>query len=267
MKVTVAAIQMNSNDDVADNLQRARKWVLEAAQKGAQFVVLPEYFCFIGQNDAARLAHAEPDSGGVISQALRAIAKEAQVWLSAGTIPLISPDKDKVYNTNLLFNPEGECVGRYDKIHLFGFDNGQESYKESDTLYPGKVVTTFELPFAKVRPSVCYDLRFPELYRLHKEYEVITVPAAFTYTTGQAHWELLLRARAVENQCVVIAAAQTGVHPNGNRTFGHSMIIGPWGEVLAMLEEGEGVVTAEIDLERLDQSRQQLPALKNRIFY
>ena len=267
MKVTVAAIQMNSNDDVADNLQRARKWVLEAAQKGAQFVVLPEYFCFIGQNDAARLAHAEPDSGGVISQALRAIAKEAQVWLSAGTIPLISPDKDKVYNTNLLFNPEGECVGRYDKIHLFGFDNGQESYKESDTLYPGKAVATFELPFAKVRPSVCYDLRFPELYRLHKEYEVITVPAAFTYTTGQAHWELLLRARAVENQCVVIAAAQTGVHPNGNRTFGHSMIIGPWGEVLAMLEEGEGVVTAEIDLERLDQSRQQLPALKNRIFY
>ena len=266
MKVSVAAIQMNSGDQVEQNLARARMWVLEAASQGCQFVVLPEYFCFVGASDEERLSHAELAELGPIQKELQAIAKEAQVWLSAGTVPLLSSTSDKIYNANLLFNPQGEQVGRYDKVHLFGFDNGQESYKESDTLLAGKEIQTFELPFAKVRPSVCYDLRFPELYRHQSGYELITVPAAFTYTTGEAHWELLLRTRAIENQCFVIAAAQTGFHPNGNQTFGHSMIIDPWGKVLAVQEDGEGVIKADIDFAVLNQSRQQLPALKNRIF-
>lgn len=266
MNVKVAAIQMNSDERVEYNLQAARDLIEEAANQGCQFAVLPEFFCFMGAESKDRLPYAEPFGQGHIQAALAKFAQQSHIWLSAGTIPLTTDNSEKIYNSNLLFDPQGQCVGRYDKIHLFGFDNGQECYRESDTLMAGDDIETFTLPFANVRPSVCYDLRFPELYRKENGYEVITVPAAFTYTTGKAHWEVLLRARAIENQCFVIAAGQTGVNPSGNITFGHSMIVDPWGTVLAQKADGIGVVVAEMDLDRLRECRQQLPALDNRIF-
>lgn len=174
----------------------------------------------------------------------------------------------RVYNTSLAFDPRGERVARYDKIHLFGFTRGAESYDESRTILAGSTPVSFEAPCGRVAMSVCYDLRFPELYRELAGDEgasLILMPAAFTYTTGQAHWEILLRARAIENQCYVLAAAQGGKHENGRRTWGHSMLVDPWGEVLAMLPEGEGVVSGVIDPARLAEVRQNLPALKHRV--
>lgn len=263
----VAAIQMNSGADVAHNLARAVELVAGAAQAGARLVLLPEYFCLMGPQDTDRVAIGEPFGDGPIQRFLSSLAASQQVWLSAGTIPLLSPESGKVFNSNLWFDDQGRCVGRYDKIHLFGFDNGSESYRESATLAAGNAITTLTTPLGEVRASVCYDLRFPELYRQQQGYGLITAPAAFTYTTGQAHWALLLRARAVENQCYVLAAAQTGIHPAGNRTYGHSMIVDPWGNILACLEEGEGMVIAELDVSHMMTIRAQLPALQNRVFY
>lgn len=262
----VAAIQMNSGAVLANNLARAGELVAEAAQAGARLVLLPEYFCLMGEHDSDRVAIGEPFGDGPIQRFLSDLAKREQVWLSAGTVPLTSSEPGKVFNSNLWFDDQGQCVGRYDKIHLFGFDNGQESYLESATLAAGRTLTTVTTPVGEVRASVCYDLRFPELYRQQSGYAVITAPAAFTYTTGQAHWELLLRSRAVENQCYVVAAAQTGIHPGGKRTFGHSMIVDPWGNILDCREEGEGIVIAAINFSHMMKIRQQLPALKNRIF-
>lgn len=262
----VAAIQMNSGADVALNLARVVELVAEAAQAGAELVLLPEYFYLMGRQDADRVAMGEPFGNGPIQHFLASLAASQQVWLSAGTLPLHSPVPGKVFNSNLWFDDQGHCVGRYDKIHLFGFDNGSESYRESATLAAGDTITTVTTPVGDVRASVCYDLRFPELYRHQQGYGLITAPAAFTYTTGQAHWALLLRARAVENQCYVLAAAQTGTHPAGNRTFGHSMIVDPWGNILDCLEEGEGIVMAEIDFSHMMKIRAQLPALQNRVF-
>ncbi len=263
----VAAIQMNSGDVVADNLTLAASLVKDAVSQGCEFVLLPEYFCLMGVTDQARLELGEAFGDGPIQAAMSALAKECGIWIAAGTIPLLSDEPDKVLNSQLLFNPDGECVNRYDKVHLFNFDNGKESYREADILTAGKEIKLFELPEFKVQPSICYDLRFPELYRSNTGYEVLTVSAAFTYTTGLAHWELLLRSRAVENQCYVIASAQTGTHPNGRKTFGHSMIIDPWGKVIAQQEDGNGVVIADMDIDELQRVRQQLPALQNRVFY
>ncbi len=263
----VAAIQMNSSADVADNLATAKRLIADAAKQGAQLALLPEYFCLMGHSDAERVAIGEVFGAGPIQRAMSEAAKQHGIWLIAGTIPLQSPHANKVFNSQLLFAPSGECVGRYDKVHLFSFDNGTESYREADILSPGSEVVTFTLPGLKVRPSVCYDLRFPEFYRANPGYELITAPAAFTYTTGLAHWELLLRCRALENQCYLMAAAQTGRHANGSQTFGHSMIINPWGEVLACLEQGEGVVLADVEPEVLTRIRTQLPALDNRCLF
>ncbi|RZT04244.1 nitrilase [Duganella sp. CF402] len=261
---TVAAVQMISSPSVPDNIATARRLVTEAAQDGAQLVLLPEYWAIMGLNDSDKVKVAEPLGNGPIQDFMAGLARELGIWLIGGTLPLASDDPEKVINTTLVYNPQGEHVGRYDKIHLFGFTKGSESYNESKTIVPGTHVGAFEAPFGKVGMSVCYDLRFPELFRALGPVSLIVVPAAFTYTTGMAHWEILLRARAIENQCYVLAAAQGGTHPNGRRTWGHSMLIDPWGAVKSVLAEGEGVVAGEIDLGYMQGVRDSLPALKHR---
>ncbi len=260
----IAAVQMVSGPDVAANLATARRLLEDAARQGAQLAALPEYFCLMGMHDSDKLALAEDDGAGHIQAMLATAARELGLWIIGGTLPLKSATPARVRNSTLVFSPAGERVARYDKIHLFAFDNGRESYDEGRVLEAGSQPTRFDADGLTVGLSVCYDLRFPELYRGYAGCDLLAVPAAFTYTTGQAHWELLLRARAVENQCYVIAPAQGGKHANGRRTCGHSMIVDPWGQVLAMLPEGEGVVLAELDPARLAQVREQLPALGHR---
>jgi nitrilase len=261
---TVAAIQMVSTPDVAENIHTAGKLVREAAASGAELVSLPEYWPIMGMSDSDKVGHAEEAGAGPIQQFMAQAAREHGIWLIGGTLPLVSHDAARVMNTTLVYNPAGEPVGRYDKIHLFGFNKGSESYDEARTIVPGGAVGSFEAPFGRVGLSVCYDLRFPELYRAMGECALIVVPAAFTYTTGSAHWEVLLRARAIENQCYVLAAAQGGLHRNGRRTYGHSMLVDPWGVVKSVLAEGEGVVSGELDAEFLFGVRESLPALKHR---
>jgi nitrilase len=255
---------MISSPSVTDNIATARKLIGQAADAGAQLVLLPEYWAIMGLSDTDKVAQAEPLGSGPIQDFMSAMARDYGIWLIGGTLPLASPDADKVINTTLVYNPQGEHVGRYDKIHLFGFTKGTESYNEAKTIVPGASVGTVDTPLGKVGLSVCYDLRFPELYRAMGPVSLIVVPAAFTYTTGKAHWEVLLRARAIENQCYVLAAAQGGEHANGRRTWGHSMLIDPWGEIKAVLAEGEGVVHGEVDRVFMDSVRESLPALKHR---
>jgi predicted amidohydrolase len=264
MKTTVAAVQMVSTPDVAANLASAGRLIAEAAGRGASLVTLPEYWPIMGMADTDKVVQAEQPGAGPIQDFLAAQAREHGIWLIGGTLPLVSDAAGKVLNTTLVYDPQGRPVGRYDKIHLFGFNKGSESYDEARTIVPGTTVGAFEAPFGRVGLSICYDLRFPELFRAMGECSLIVVPAAFTHTTGQAHWEVLLRARAIENQCYVLASAQGGIHPNGRRTFGHSMLIDPWGEVKDVLAEGEGVVSGEIDPEFLGKVRENLPALKHR---
>ena len=261
----VAAIQMVSTPEVSENIATARRLVAQAAADGAQLVALPEYWPIMGMSDSDKVGHAEETGNGPIQACMSELARSHGIWLVGGTLPLRSRDADKVMNTVMVYGPDGRHVSRYDKIHLFGFTKGSESYNESRTIVPGEMVTSFDAPFGKVGLSVCYDLRFPELFRALGDCALVVVPAAFTHTTGMAHWEILLRARAIENQCYVLAAAQGGQHRNGRRTFGHSMLIDPWGKVTALLEEGEGVVTGNIDLDYLASVRESLPALKHRI--
>ncbi len=261
---TVAAVQMISSPSVVDNLATARRLVAQAAAAGAQLVVLPEYWAIMGKQETDKLAHAEQPGSGPIQDGMAQMARQHGIWLIGGTLPLISGEEGKVLNTTLVYDPQGAPAGRYDKIHLFGFTRGTESYNESRTIVPGAQVRSIETPFGRVGLSICYDLRFPELYRAMGDCALIVVPAAFTHTTGSAHWEVLLRARAIENQCYVLASAQGGLHPNGRRTWGHSMLIDPWGEVKAVLPEGEGVVSGEIDLLFLAGVRESLPALAHR---
>lgn len=262
----IAAVQMVSTPRVETNLEAARALIAKAARGGAELVVLPEYFCVMGRADRDKLAVAEAPGEGPIQAMLAQAAREHRVWLIGGTVPLRSTDPDRVLNSNGVYAPDGTRVARYDKIHLFRYDNGRERYDEGSTILAGDQSTAFQAGPIRVGLSVCYDLRFPELYRrlMAPPCDLLSVPAAFTYPTGLAHWELLLRARAVENQCYVIAAAQGGTHENGRRTFGHSMIVDPWGEVLGVLPEGEGVVIAELDAARIASVRQQLPALTHR---
>ena len=264
----VAAIQMVSTPDVEANLVAARQLLLEAADAGAELAVLPEYFCLLGRQDTDKLNIAEPSGSGPLQDFLSQCAIDFKLWIAGGTIPLASSQAGKVYNSTLMYNPHGERVARYDKIHLFCFDNGQESYDESRVLLPGNDPVTFDLPSRdgytwRVGLSICYDLRFAELYRALQA-DLLLVPSAFTHTTGLAHWELLLRARAIENLAYVAASAQGGLHKNGRRTWGQSMVVGPWGEVLAEQAEGPGVVLADIDRGKLTALRLQLPALDHR---
>lgn len=255
---------MVSTPVVEQNFSTARHLIADAAQQGAQLVLLPEYWPIMGMQDLDKVAHAEHLDAGPIQKFMAEIAREYRIWLIGGTLPMVAPEADKVLNTVMVYNPEGEHVVRYDKIHLFSFTKGGESYDEAQTIVHGTKVAAFDAPFGRVGLSVCYDLRFPELYRAMGECALIVMPAAFTYTTGKAHWEILLRARAIENQCYVLAAAQGGQHQNGRRTWGHSMLIDPWGEIKAVLPEGEGIVIGDIESVYLQQVRENLPALKHR---
>jgi predicted amidohydrolase len=269
----VAALQMVSTPDLGRNLATATRLVAEAAAMGAGIVALPEYFCLMGRRDGDKLAIAERSGDGPIQSALADLARHHGVWVIGGTLPVAADPAAprgaapaRVLNRCCVFAPDGRVAAHYDKLHLFAFDNGSESYDEGRTLAAGTEPVAVDCGALRVGLSICYDLRFPELYRalMAPPCDLIVVPAAFTYTTGRAHWELLLRARAVENQCYVLAAAQGGTHENGRRTWGRSMVIDPWGEVLACRDEGEGVVLAEVDPQRIAEVRRQLPALAHR---
>lgn len=262
--VTVAAIQMVSTPIVEENFGVARRLIAQAAAQGAKLVLLPEYWPVMGMHESDKLTLAERYPDGPIQHFMSTMAQQHRIWLIGGTLPMASTESGKVLNTMFVYDPDGKPVKRYDKIHLFSFTKGAESYDEARTIVHGTEVTTFDAPFGKVGLSVCYDLRFPELYRAMGDTRLIVVPAAFTYTTGRAHWEILLRARAIENQCYVLAAAQGGHHPNGRRTWGHSMLIDPWGEIKSVLPEGEGLVIGDIEPHHLEGVRESLPALKHR---
>jgi deaminated glutathione amidase len=261
----VAAVQMVSGGDVVANLAAAEVLVAAAARGGARLVVLPEYFGILGARAGDKLAVRETDGDGQQQAFLARLAREHRIWLVGGTVPLACGDPDRVRSACLVYGPDGGRVARYDKIHLFAFARGDENYDEAKTIEPGTTPATFSLPCGQVGLSVCYDLRFPELYRGLGELALILVPAAFTAVTGAAHWHLLLRARAVENQCYVLAAAQGGEHPNGRRTYGHSLLIDPWGTIVAEHADGPGIVLGDVDPARLDEVRGQLPALAHRV--
>ncbi len=274
----VATIQMVSATVLQTNLDRAGVLLAQAAADGAEIAVLPEYFCLLGHRDTDKLGIREPFGDGPIQRFLADAARSLKIWIVGGTLPLTLHDgsvedrEQRVTNSCLVFDPSGACVQRYDKIHLFRFDNGKERFDESRVLMAGHAPVTFTVPARDghrwtIGMSVCYDLRFPELYRRYAQAgaDLMLVPSAFTYTTGQAHWELLLRARAVENLAYVAAPAQGGLHENGRRTWGHSMVVDPWGDILCQRAEGDGVDIADLALERLRQVRLQLPALEHRI--
>lgn len=268
----VAAIQMVSTGDLQENLQVARSLLVQAAAEGAELAVLPEYFCLIGLKDSDKLAIQEPYGTGPIQEFVANAARELGLWIVAGTLPLKASQPDHVFNSSLAYNPQGECVARYDKIHLFRYSNGTESYDESRVLERGSTPTVFVLPSKdghtwSVGMSVCYDMRFAELYREYAKrgVDLLLAPSAFTHTTGEAHWEVLLRARAIENLSFVAAAAQGGVHPSGRRTWGQSVLIDPWGKVLAQQAQGPGVVLADLDYRQVQHCRTQLPALQHRV--
>ena len=260
----VAAVQMVSGPDPAANCAAADALIGEAAARGAMLVVLPEYFPQIGASEQDKIALREKDGVGPLQDFLSQAAARHRVWLVGGSLPLEASVPDKIRNACLVYDDQGRRVARYDKLHLFGFEHGAERYNESATIEPGTAVASFDSPLGRVGLSICYDLRFPELYRALGAVNLICVPAAFTQTTGEAHWELLLRARAVENQCYLVAAAQGGTHPGGRVTYGDSMIVDPWGVVLDRLAKGPGVATAEIDLDRIGSVRASLPALAHR---
>ncbi|STZ76805.1 carbon-nitrogen hydrolase family protein [Bergeriella denitrificans] len=260
-----AAIQMVSGTDPEANIAAMRRLVRQAAEQGADWVLLPEYWPLMGRQDTDKLAVAEPLGEGRFQTAMSEAARECGVVLFGGTIPLHSPESGKVMNTLMVYGRDGQALSLYHKMHLFGFSGLGERYSEADTISAGGELPDCRADGIDAALGTCYDLRFPEFFRAQQPFDVLLLPAAFTYTTGQAHWELLLRARAVENQCYVIAAGQGGKHESGRRTFGHSMIIDPWGEVLAVLPEGEGVVTAELDAARLQSVRTRLPALQHRL--
>jgi predicted amidohydrolase len=266
----VAAIQMVSGQNADANLSQALQLIEQAAHAGAELVGLPEYFCLIGQHDSDKLAIQEPIGHGPMQDALRQAAKQHGIWLAGGTLPITADQPERVFNTTVVWNPQGDVAARYDKIHLFAFDNGRESYDESRVLQAGQQPAVFELPSRdghtwRVALSVCYDMRFPELYRQLQPH-LIMAPSAFTHTTGQAHWEILLRARAIENLAYLMAPAQGGMHPSGRRTWGQTLVADPWGQVLAQQAEGAGVVVADLDWQRLQDVRVQLPALQHRVF-
>jgi len=267
-ELKIAAIQMVSSASLQQNLVTAERLIKAAAADGAQLAVLPEYFCMMGLKDTDKVHAKEKLGSGPIQEKLAAIAKDSGIYLIAGTIPLEAKDPNKVLNTTLIFSPDGQRVGRYDKIHLFGFQTSTERYQESETIeageQPGIVKISINGDEWTLGLSICYDLRFPELYRALGQVDCHIIPAAFTYTTGKDHWEILLRARAIENQCYVLASAQGGIHQNQRRTWGNTMLIDPWGDILATLPEGEGFISGVLSKDKLNEVRSKLPALAHR---
>jgi len=263
----IAAVQLASGPNVKGNLDEAGRLIEMAVAQGAKLVALPEYFAIMGLKDNDKVKAREKLGVGPIQQFLSSTARRHGVWLVGGSVPLECASPDKVRNTCLVYDDKGGLAARYDKIHLFGFQMGKECYEEERTIEPGKDVVTVETPFARLGLSICYDLRFPELYRAMKDVDIILVPSAFTETTGKAHWETLIRARAIENLAYVLAPAQGGYHLNGRETHGDSMIVDPWGVVLDRLARGSGVVVAGINLQHLKNLRQSLPALSHRTLY
>ena len=261
----VAAIQMASGPSVSANLEEAARLIEEAVSQKAQLVVLPEYFCIMGMKDTDKLAVREQPGEGQIQKFLSNTAKRLGIWLVGGSVPLASSEPDKVYNSCLVYADNGEQVARYDKIHLFGLQLGHEHYAEEKTIKAGNQVVAVDSPFGRIGLSICYDLRFPELFRMMNNVDIILAPAAFTAITGKAHWEVLVRARAVENMAYVIASGQGGYHVNGRETNGDSMIVDPWGVVMERLPRGSGAVVATIDPEYQASLRTNLPALDHRI--
>jgi nitrilase len=268
---TAAVVQMVSGSEVAANLASAGRLIEQAAQAGARLVALPENFALLGRREQDKLAVAESDGAGPIQDFLAQTAQRHGIYLIGGTIPLRSADPQRVRAACLLHGPDGQRLARYDKIHLFDVDVGEvgggERYRESASIEPGDAVVTVDTELGRIGLAVCYDLRFPELFRalLAQGAQILVLPSAFTETTGAAHWHLLCRARAVENLCYLLAPGQGGLHDNGRRTYGHSLIAGPWGEVLAEHAEiGEGVACAEIDLAVLHGLRACFPAVQHR---
>ena len=264
----VAAVQMASGPNVKANLEEAEKLIKTAVQQDAELVVLPENFAIMGLSEMDKVAIAETAGEGPIQQFLSQQANKHGIWIVGGTIPLESGVAGKVYSASLLYNDSGEVVARYDKLHLFDvvLEDSNESYNESETTESGDDIVVVDTPFGKLGMSVCYDLRFPELFRAMADVgmEVCVLPSAFTSLTGRAHWESLLRARAIENLCYMVAPDQGGYHKNGRETYGDSMIVDPWGVVLNRLPHGTGVVVSEIDLEKLRKTRKNFPALQHR---
>lgn len=261
----VAAIQMASTSDLKKNVQLACDLIANAAKQGAKLAVLPETFATLGLTALQTFEVAESFQIGYIQQELQTAAKLNKIWLIGGTIPL-KASQNKIFSSCLVWDETGECVGRYDKIHLFDVTVEEDQpYCESATVEPGNEIIVQPTPFGKIGIAICYDLRFPELFRVFmlKGADIIVLPSAFTSQTGKAHWEILLKARAIENLCYVIASGEVGFRANGLSTYGHSMVIGPWGETLASLKEGSGVVMAEIDLPKMIQLRQQFPAISH----
>ena len=268
LELKIASIQMVSTPNLNENLELAASLIKEASDSSSKLVVLPEYFCLMGLKDTDKVNVREAVGFGPIQERLAAIAQENNIYLVAGSIPLEAQESNKVLNTSLVFNPLGEQIARYDKIHLFGFQTETERYEESETIAPGSQPGQFQITVNEIDwrfgLSICYDLRFPELYRALGEVDCHIIPAAFTYTTGKDHWEILLRARAIENQCYVLSSAQGGVHINQRRTWGDSMLIDPWGQILTNLPQGEGLITGTLSKEKLNEVRSKLPALKHR---
>lgn len=260
----IAAVQMASGPRVEANLKEAARLIEMAVMQGARLVALPEYFGIMGLKDTDKVAVREEFGSGPIQAFLAATARSHGIWIVGGSVPLVASARDKVLNTSLVYDDQGRCVARYDKIHLFGFEMGGERYSEERTIEHGGAVVAFDSPFGRIGLSICYDLRFPELYRAMGEVDLILVPSAFTETTGKAHWETLIRARAIENLAYVLAPAQGGYHVNGRETHGDSMIVDPWGVVLDRLPRGSGVVVAGMNRTHIQRLRQSLPALRHR---
>ena len=265
--IRIAAIQMTAGPKVPANLKEAARLIDIAVSKGARLVALPEYFCIMGMKDADKVAVREEAGSGPIQEFLSGTAKRHGIWLVGGSVPLVSSKPDKVRNSCLVYDNSGKQVARYDKMHLFNLVLGKERYAEEKTIEAGNEVVTLESPFGRIGLSICYDLRFPELYRSMGKVDVIFAPAAFTATTGKAHWETLIRARAIENLAYMIAPAQSGHHINGRETYGNSMIVDPWGVVLDRLPHGSGVVLANINHGYQTSVRNSLPALKHRTLH
>jgi len=264
----VAAIQMTSSHFVAENLAAAGEYLRQAKDQGAQIACLPENFSFLGLKDADKLQVAETDGEGVVQAFLSNTARKLKMWILGGSINLKGDSPKRVANASLLIDADGTRVARYDKMHLFDvtIPGRNEQYRESSHVVAGREVVVADTPVGRLGLSVCYDMRFPELYRelVSRGAEWLAMPAAFTVPTGQAHWETLLRARAIENLCYVVAPAQIGLHSNGRETYGDSLIVDYWGQVLSRLAKGTGVITADIDLASQAESRARFPALDNR---